>query len=286
MIILFMNNGNKFNPPIQAGRHNQPGAERPAFTLIELLVVIAIIAILAAMLLPALSRAKAKAQAIGCLSNLRQIGIAFQVYAGDFRDTFPCWGWEFHDPNQGYVLPADRRLQTGEHEADFRTGLLWDYVGHKPNVFVCPTFVRRKPTTANFYGFKFHSLTFVSVGPPFLKYPEWDYAVNGTAAWSSPSSGAAGLDLKLSSLRTAAATTCLMLEPDNNLFDNSVLLFGGTIPPDAQDHLGTHFHADIGNLAFMDCHAISMNWMTYTNTLNGLEAAKNFYGGSYPDFHW
>ena len=78
-----------------------------AFTLIELLVVIAIIAILAALLLPALAKAKARAQRINCISNLKQVGLGFRMFSGDHNEKFP---WQTSIADGGTVNAAGTSL--------------------------------------------------------------------------------------------------------------------------------------------------------------------------------
>src|ERR1039457_6809230 len=101
---------------------------RSAFTLMELLVVIAIVAVLAAMLLPALSHAKESGRSAACKSNLRQIGIAMNLYLSEFQ-KYPLW----LTPSTGYYWDA----------------VVLPFAANKRNEFRCPSNLKAPPWTNN-----------------------------------------------------------------------------------------------------------------------------------------
>lgn len=126
----------QYRAPNQTRRRSHPGRFQ-GFTLIELLVVIAIIAILAALLLPALSKAKAKGQGIACLNNLRQLQFAWFMYAGDHGEHLVYNNDNAPGEPTGWVTGWLPTATDATNVNLLKQGLLWDYNKSLPT-YKCP----------------------------------------------------------------------------------------------------------------------------------------------------
>src|SRR6266568_5318584 len=150
-----------------------------AFTLIELLVVIAIIAILAAMLLPALARAKQKAYATQCLSNLKQTGVALQMYVDDNRQSLPGPVWAgamaSYNKDSSYELIYYVATYLGSPAPGAQTVVA--------RAFVCPGYERLAPAATSLVGRKIYLLNDDLDPNPLNRVPPFGYpsSVSGPA---------------------------------------------------------------------------------------------------------
>jgi prepilin-type N-terminal cleavage/methylation domain-containing protein len=219
---------------------------RRAFTLIELLVVIAIIGILAALLLPALSRSKNKAQQTSCLNNLRQLQIAWTTYLGDHNDTLPL-NDDFKtslSPNTSSTNSWVSGDTTVSADLSYiEQGTLYPYVSH-PDVYHCPT-DRSLVTSSNVLRARSYSL---------------DYYLNGLIdpQYVLPYDAASTVVVKNSQLTHPSLDFAFLDENENTIEDGIYLIFRD--PDETWQNAPSDRHNIGMNLTFTDGHCEYWKW--------------------------